>query len=173
MLVAILMLNTLGYYGIFLGLQYRNDLAMANALDDEMYDSANSIMFTVAVSLPYIPDQTDFERVSGKFEYEGELYRMVKQRYAKDVLTVVCIRDTEHKKINHALADYVKTFTGKAAHDKPTSKISVTIIKDYLPMFISIDPVANGWATRISRNTDHRVLMSTFTSSIVHPPERA
>ena len=166
-----ILLNTLGYYGIFLGLHYQNDQAMSRAFDSDNYDHLNTITLKVPVSVPYMPDQPDFDRVDGQFEYNGELYRMVKQRYAKDTLTVVCVTDTEHKKIDLALADYVKTFTDKASDTKPRSKVSLNFIKDYLPISFKIKSSTGGWTLGITHNSQARNLIAAFSASIVHPPE--
>jgi len=163
----------MGYYGVFLGLHLKNAIAMSKALDSDLYDKSNTITLKIAVSIPYMPDQADFDRVEGKFEHNGELYRMVKQRYAKDTLTVVCVKDTEHKRIDLALSDYVKTFTDKATDTKPTSKTTISFIKDYLPNSFEIDSATEGWTLRVLQNPNYRNLIPTFTASIVHPPERA
>ena len=163
----------MGYYGVFLGLHYQNDRAMSEALDSDIYDQSHTITLKVPVSIPYMPDQPDFERVNGQFEHNGELYRLVKQRYAKDTLTVVCVRDTEHKKIDRALADYVKTFTDKPTDTRPASKIAIKFIKDYLPIAFKIGSATEGWSLPVTHNSHYRNLIPTFSSSIVHPPERA
>lgn len=163
----------MGYYGVFLGLHLKNDIDMSKALDADIYDQSNTITLKVAVSIPYMPDQRDFNRVDGQFEHNGELYRMVKQRYAKDTLTVICVKDIEHKKIDLALSDYVKTFTDKATDTKPASKTIISLIKDYLPISFSIDSATEGWTLGVLYNTNHQALIPTFTASIIHPPERA
>jgi hypothetical protein len=167
------MLNIMGYYGVFLGLHLNNDLKMSSALDADIYNQSNTITIKVAVAIPYMLDQSDFSRVNGQFKHNGELYRMVKQRYANDTLTVVCLRDTEHKKIDLALTDYVKTFSDQAPEPAPTSKTAVSFIKDYLPTFFEINSATNGWALQIQHHSDYQRLISTFSASIIHPPERA
>lgn len=162
----------MGYYGVFLGLHLKNDIAMSKALDADIYDPAETITLKVAVTIPYMPDQPDFDRVNGQFEHNGELYRMVKQRYAKDTLTIVCLKDTEHKNIDIALSDYVKAFTDKAS-DKPTSKTTISFIKDYIPMSFEIGSVTEGWSLTIKHYSHYLSISSTFSTSIVHPPERA
>ena len=171
-LVVIVLLNALGYYGIFLGLHYQNDIAMSEALDADRYDVSKELTLKVPVSIAYMPDQSEFERINGKFEYQGELYRMVKQRYAKDTLTVICVKDTESKKIDQVLTDYVKTFTDKAT-DKSNSKITFNFLKDYLSATFSIHTVTTGWSAQVIHNSDYGLLIPNFTASIVHPPERA
>lgn len=171
--VLIILLNTMGYYGIFVGMHYQNDVAMTRALDSDIYDRLSTITLKVPVSIPYMPDQAGFERAGGEFEHDGELYRMVKQRYAKDTLTIVCVLDTEHKKIDLALADYVKTFSDKATDTKPVAKTTISFIKDYLPMSFKIDSATEGWSLPVVHQSPWLGLTPTFSASIIHPPEGA
>lgn len=148
---------------------------MTRSLDADIYDQEHTITLKVPVAIPYMPDQTDFSRASGNFEHEGQLYRIVKQRYAQDTLTVICVRDVEHEKIDTMLADYVKTFTDNAT-DKSTgssSKISITFIKDYLQQSFSMISDSNGWAAKIVLSTKRGMLVPSFAVSINHPPERS
>lgn len=171
-LIVILLLNVLGYYGAFLGMHYSNDLAMTKALDSDDYERSQAVTIKLAMSIPYMPDQTEFTRVEGDFEHEGELYRMVKQRYARDTLTIICVKDPKHKKINDALADYVKAFTDKT-DNKATTKISINFLKEYLPATFSICSSSHGWATDVMHSSRCRTMIPTFIASIIHPPERA
>ncbi len=171
--VVIILFNTVGYYGVFLGLHLKNDFTMSKALADDIYDEASTFTVKVPVSIPYMPDQDDFERAEGKFEHNGQLYRMVKQRYAKDTLTVVCIKDTEHHRINVALSDYVKTVTDKTPDSTPVSKITVSLIKDFLQTSIDINSITAGWAVSVSHNSRYQNIIPHFSASIIHPPERA
>lgn len=172
-LASIVLLNTMGCYLIFLGFHYHNDLAMSKALDSEIYDQSNTISIKVPVSIPYMPYQSGFQKVSGQFKHNGELYRMVKQRYDNDTLIVVCLRDTNHKKIDLALAEHVRTYSDNATDSKPPSKATIGFIKDYLPISFSINSANEGWVMRVIHNLHYRNLIPTFSSSIIHPPERA
>lgn len=145
---------------------------MSKALDADHYDESHAIILKVPVSIPYMPDQLNFERVNGKFEHEGELYRIVKQRYAKDTLTVVCVKDTEHKKIDMVLTDYVKTFTDKTDESKSATKSTISFLKDYLPIYFSINSGSAGWSLSVIHNSEYGNLFPSFSASIVHPPER-
>jgi hypothetical protein len=171
--IAILLLNVMGYYGVFIGLQYRNDIAMMKVLDSNVYEKAHMLTIRIPVSIPYMNDDADFERVDGKFEHEGEVYRLLKQKYAQDTLTVVCIKDSEDKRINQALSNYVKSFTDKATDQHSNLKVTINFIKDYIPQTFSLRSVAAGWTTSFTYNSIHNVLISTFTASVIHPPERA
>lgn len=171
--VLILMLNVMGYYGVFVGMQYQNDMAMTKVLDSNAYDEAHAVTIKIPVSIPYMTDNADFERVNGKFEHEGNVYRLVKQKYAKDTLTVVCVKDFEDQRINQALTKYVKTFADKASDEQSGSKVSFNFIKDYLTQDFSILAGSEGLVTDVILNSFQRNLIPTFSSSVVHPPERA
>lgn len=162
----------MGYYGVFLGLQYRNDVAMTKVLDSNTYDESQTLTIKIPVSIAYMPDG-EFERVDGKFQHEGEVYRMVKQKYAQDTLTVVCVKDHEDKRIDQALTNYVKTFTDKASEENSGSKISLTFIKDYLPQTFSVHSLSAGWINDVVHTSIDRTLIPAFHASVVHPPERA
>lgn len=163
----------MGYYGVFLGLQYRNDTAMTKMLDADQYNASQTVTIKLPVSIPYMNDNTDFERVDGKFEHQGEHYRLVKQKYANDTLTVVCVKDVENKRIDQALSNYVETFSDKAAHQNETSKVTVNFIKDYLPQVFSLKSISSGWEIDVAQYGFYIHLIPSFIVSVVHPPERA
>jgi len=171
-LIFVLLLNILGYYGVFLGLEYRNNIAMTRSFDRGGYDESNTVTISLPLSLPYMTDNKDFERVDGLFEHEGEFYRLVKQKYSNDTLTVVCIKDVENKRIHEALSKYVKTFTDKASDQQQNSKLSISFIKDYYFTPFSLKSVSDGWQSDVTINLYCRNLIPSFVASIVHPPER-
>lgn len=170
-LVAVLLMNTMGYYAVFLGLQHRNNLTMTQLLDANQYDESQLITLEIPMNVPYLNDDEDFERVNGVFEYDGQSFRMVKQKYAKDVLTLVLIKDTENERIMNAMSDYVMSFTDTSNDDG--SNVTITFIKDYIPQAFSILTTSLGWTLDVIVSVDTSHLISSFTASVIHPPERA
>ena len=172
-LVAIFLLNVMGYYGVFLGMQYQNDIAMRKVLDNHRYSESQTITVKVPISIPYMSDNADFERVDGMFEYQGEFYRLVKQKYAKDTLTIVCVKDFENKRIHQALSNYVKTFNEKAPVHNQGSKITVNFIKDYISQYFSIKSISSGWESDTLARSFCNELIPSYITSILHPPEHS
>jgi hypothetical protein len=172
-LVALLLLNVLGYYGVFVGLQYQNEVNQIKRFDAALYDESETFTIKVPISVPYAVDQTDFERVDGEFEHQGQVYRMVKQRLSNDTLQIVCIKDQRETSIALALKDYVKSFTDKPAHGKSNGKTTITFIKDYIITSYEIGHGSGGWASMLPLETRTENLIPSFCVSIVHPPERA
>lgn len=163
----------MGYYGFFLGMQYRNDLTMSRVLDAGAYNDATAFTIKIPLSVPYVAGNDGFERVDGKFEHKGEHYRLVKQKYANDTLTVVCVKDFENKRISQELSNYVKNFSDQGAEHSEQSKINITFIKDYLPQFCAMRTLTAGWEIDLVHHDFARNLIAAFEVSVVHPPERA
>jgi len=170
-LTAILLLNTLGFYVILTGMQYRHDATMMKALDAGRYDASQVIVLKLPVAIPYTPGREDFERADGVIEHEGEHYRLVKQKYAHDTLTMVCLRDTARKQIDERLTDYVKSFTDKTASHDHTVKPGISFIKDYLPQYTVITSLTGGWERNIQHRSTLSTLISSFERCVIQPPE--
>lgn len=168
----LLLLNVMGYYGVFLGLQYKNDQEMIQKFDAENYSDDETITIKIPISIPYATDSKGFERVDGKFEHKGEFYRLVKQKLSQDTLYVVCVKDHQDKRIDDAITSFVKTFTDKPADQHSNSKVVVSFIKDYLPQTFTVQHLSLGWETDVVKESTCNVLRSSFSPSIVHPPER-
>jgi hypothetical protein len=152
-LVALLLLNVMGYYGLFVGLKYKNALRVTSRIEADDYSESETITIKIPLAVPYYGD-TDFERVDGEIEHQGQFYRLVKQKLEKDTLHVVCIRDTRAERIHEALTDYVNTFTDQSA-DRSNAKTIQSFIKDYFPSAFSLDVAAMGWTELLyCRNVD-------------------
>jgi hypothetical protein len=164
-------MNTMGYYAIFMGMQYKNSVTMTARLDADQYDESQTMTIEIPLTVPYMTDDADFKRVDGIFEYKGEFYRLVKQKYAKETLTVVVIKDNENKRINEAMSDYVMSFTDTG--DDQDSKITISFIKDYIPQTFAILQSSMGWQKDVANAITSNNLIPTFTVSVIHPPERA
>lgn len=168
----LLLLNSLGYYGLFIGLRYQQNVEMMQKLDQAAYREADLITIKIPISIPYATDSEDFERVNGIFEHKGEFFRLVKQRFRYDTLHIVCFKDQELGYINQAWEKYVKTFADSQSDNKPNGKTTHTFIKDYLVRTFSILASSLGWECEVLLQSSIPFLIPDFHPSIIHPPER-
>lgn len=168
-LTAILLLNVMGYYGLFLGLRYENSLRIIQRLDADNYNSEETITLKVPLSIPYYGN-TDFERVDGEIEHKGEFYRLVKQKFEKDTLYIVCIKDVKSRQIKQALTKYVKTFSDQPS-DQSNTKTVHTFIKDYIATTFSLGNSSTGWSLSIVHHTAEARIFSPYFLIISPPPE--
>lgn len=144
-LLAIFLLNVLGYYGVFVGLQFKNIQELQARFDDDDYAREHEVTIKVPITIPYATDSKDYTRVDGEFEHQGEVYRMVKQKLQKDTLYIVCVKDITSKDIKQALADYVKTFTDKPINEKGQAKSLQNLIKDFMVTSTTLESTSDGW----------------------------
>ena len=170
-LIVLVLLNVMGYYGVFVGLEYQHGRRMSEKFDTDIYNASEAITIKIPITIPYATE-SDFRRVDGKFEYKGEVYRMVKQRILNGDLYLVCVKDVEGRQIAQALKDYVKTFSDKAADAKSQSKTQITFIKDYIPSSCSIGNSTEGWMSVVCNRPLTHLFADSFFASIIHPPER-
>jgi hypothetical protein len=172
LLVVLLLLNVMGFYGVFVGLKYSNTRELIQKFDDDQFSDLDAVTIKVPITVPYYANtDTEFERVDGEVEYKGEFYRLVKQRYANDTLFIVCIKDTNSRNIKQALSDYVKTFTDRPAQSSQ-SKTIPGFIKDYLITETHLGQVSAGWSYGLTTSSVAAFFSSAFLS-VASPPPKA
>lgn len=170
-LLFLFLLNVLGYYGVFVGLQVKTSHQMRQNFDDDDYDH-EEVTFKMPLTVPYSNDSKEYTRVDGEFEHKGDVYRLVKQRLQSDTLYIVCVKDNASKQINQALEDYVKTFSGNPVSAKGPSKTIQNLIKDFLCHSISIEKQNAGWQETFSFYLIENQY-ELVSSSVTGPPPRA
>jgi len=171
-LILLLLFNALGFYGLLQGLRYKTTQDLVKRLDNHRYSEDETILLKIPVAVPYQIDSEDYERVDGEFEHEGEFYRLVKQKYQNDTLFMVCIKDHTTKRIEQAVADYVKTFTDKPVDAKHNGKVITIFIKDFLPSHITIKSISTGWHSEFVFGI-RTPSLTDRDQSIISPPPRS
>lgn len=170
LLLLIFVLNVFGYYGLFLGARFQVGQEIQASLDVDGYPGNSEITFKVPVTLPYASDMNEYQRVDGEFNYHGDVYRLVKQKFVKDALFIVCVKDAQSKKIDRALEDYVKTFADNPSSEKNHSKGVPSVSKDYFSVVIAIEKTHLGWEHLLQWPEIHRGEIASFHRPIVQPP---
>jgi hypothetical protein len=167
-----MLMTSMGFYGIFLGLKLRNDAATVRQLDRDDLREFETVTFKIPISLPYSLDDTGFERIDGKYEHNGEFFRLVKQRYAHDTLTIVCVKDKHEKVIENAMMTYVKTFASQHTESQG-AKLQISMIKDYLPQSFGLMTGADGWVTKLHFYSESAKEKCAHLKRVIKPPELA
>ena len=144
-LCVLILFNTVGYYGVFLCLWYKNDREMFRKIDSEMYSNAETITIKIPFALPYSSDSKDFHRIDGKFEHYGKTYRLVKQRLIRDTLHIVCIRDIKEKIIFNLMADVVKR-SSDLQFSSANKKLLNSLVKDYVSISRMLSRCQERWS---------------------------
>jgi len=145
---------------------------MSRALNEDYYDASEAVTIRIPIALPYQYDNPHFLRAEGKFIHEGESYRLIKQKYERDTLTVVCVRDDQDKQIQHALADFVSTFTDSPVDgDMPAAKSLVLFTKEYLLTTTALGTSAFGWTLDLGVSGIPQIVDDIHATPVAQPPE--
>lgn len=139
MLIGLFLFNVIGYYGIYVAMLRQARLALNEKIDNDLLKDDQTVTIKIPITLPYPGQQNVYERVQGDFEYHGEFYKLVKQKYVNDTLHVVCTKNQEEKKAFNVLTDFVKLSTDQTPSSGQSTKTLVSLIKDYSPVLTSVD----------------------------------
>ena len=170
--LALFLFNIGGYYLVYWGLQSQAKKDLLHRLDAENYSSEDLIVISVPMSLPYPLQQQGYERADGEFEYQGEYFRLVKQRLENDTLFMVCIKDQSKKKLVKVLNEYSNYANNLPAGAHRTLDMFSKLFKDYTAASLLYVAAGNGWSAPIQYG-EQQITLLGITQSVTSPPPRA
>ncbi|HTF18999.1 MAG TPA: hypothetical protein VK658_13050 [Chryseolinea sp.] len=171
-LLAVFLFQLVGYYFVYLGFSVRANKELISRLDAHDYSADETLTLKIPFTLPYWMNAETFERVDGDFEYQGQFYKLVKQKLSNDTLYVVCIKNTGEKKLFDALSNYIKLANDLPATSKQALKLWGSIVKDYLPNESIGIAQSNGWSAINEFGRDHIITPSSPLVSVISPPPK-
>ena len=118
---------------VFWGLRFHSDLKLSDRVRANLYEASEIVELKIHVSLPYPIQDQGFQSVDGRFEHNGEHFRLIKQKFDNDTLYIVCIRDFETRRLVNTMRDYVELtngFDGSTPDQKALNYLS-KLIKDF------------------------------------------
>ncbi|MBS1665511.1 MAG: hypothetical protein JST68_31005 [Bacteroidetes bacterium] len=165
--------NLAGYRILFSCLERQAQEKMIERLDHKCYDRATLTEIKVPLRLPYILNDTDFERYDGSITLAGVNYNYVERKVANDTLILHCIPNKSANKIRSAYTEYGKHANGAQQNHTRLLLQSLSVAgfdqgHDFYParlVFLVESP-------RYSR-AGEIVVDDKFASSPEQPPDRA
>jgi hypothetical protein len=168
--LLLFLFNAGGYYGLFWLIRQQSEKDLLARIENDTH-SQQEITLEIPLALPYPVSDNGLSRMNGEFEYQGEHYKLIKQKLKDGVLYLVCVKNIDGTKIDSLLADY-----SKAANDIPTQShqglnFLSKIFKDFQPTSITEFEIAAMVIPQYrSINTDAEILYPAYPV-IVPPPE--
>lgn len=146
-LLALFLLNVGGYYLVIWGLQSNHESNLIQRLDKNLYHADETLTIKIPLTLPYPIHTRDFERVDGTFEYEGQFYRLVKQKLVSDTLHIVCYKDDHSQQLESVMEDFAKT-TADVPSSPRKQTSNVKPISEYEATPLQILLSTEGWCLK-------------------------
>lgn len=108
LLIALFLFNLFGYRILFDYEQQQSDVRLEALLDKQDYNDADLITIKVPLSLPYVNNQQNFERVDGEITVNGKILKYVKRKISDGNLILLCLPDHNKMQIESAKNDFFK-----------------------------------------------------------------
>ena len=171
-LLLIFTFNLGGYYLFFWLLKKQSDLDIIRNLDQGNYESYDLMEIKIPLALPYPIQPSEFERKDGEFDHQGRFYKMVKQKFENDTITIVCIKDDKAKNIADARDQFHFRFSGGSNPNTETAlnyfwNLQKILFSNTLQVKLS----AIGWSREITRHDSQHYLSTFFLFLLTPPPE--
>jgi uncharacterized FlgJ-related protein len=145
------------------------DRLLARLDADEVSDH-DAVVFSVPITLPYPIHEAEYQRTDGDFEYQGEYFKLVKQKIENDTLFLVCVKNKEARKIARALTDYSKLANNiPTESNKAALNFLAKLFKDFNPEN-SLDLSYSTYLERIIIYFDSVPAMQAGIHSLQLPP---
>ena len=129
----VFLFNVGGYYVVFWGLRFHNDQRLLHRVEANLYHDNEIVELKIPVTLPYPLQDQGFQPVDGRFEHNGEHFKLIKHKFENDTLYVVCIRDFETRKLVNTMRNYVEMANGFDATSSNQKALNYLgkLIKDF------------------------------------------
>lgn len=138
-----------GYYIVFWGLRVKADREIVSKIENNTYNSEETVLIKVPFSLPY-PVSEDFQFVKGKFEHRGEYYKLIKQKLEGDTLYILCIKDSKEKHLNNKMIEYGSLSNDLPRQSKQSQNLLSKLLKEYEPFRQLVFATEEGWVASLT-----------------------
>ena len=123
-LLILFLFNLTGYRLFFHYLGERSDSHYTSIINKEEYDESQLLTIRVNLNMPYLVDRTEFERVDGEIEIDGQVYKYVKRRIYNGQLVLMCLPNNDRTKLQAAENNYTEFSLNIAATKNSTDSPS-------------------------------------------------
>ena len=172
MLLLVYLFNLGGYTMAFRYFMYTAETGLTRQLEKNNYNNADLVAIRIPLHLPYVQNNSRFERVDGSVENNGVQYNYVKRRVYNDTLYILCLpnqQKTSLVKEKARFAGEVTDFAG-SKKDKESSAKKAAPFNEYnnsIHQYQMTSPLVTGAQTGSHGNS---ALASTIKDTPEHPP---
>ncbi len=171
-MLLIFLFNGIGYYGLFYLTRQQLQTDILHKLDAGTYTDSQTVTLKIPFALPYqLTPDADYERVNGDFRFQGDFYKLVKQKLVNDTLYIICIRDNEEKRLNTVVTDFIKI-----NHSLPASSKALKLLQGFCKDFESglqteVEIHSRLVVNIVSKTTSQYVVSDAIHAKTTPPPE--
>lgn len=137
LLLVLFLLNTIGYRIALFFAERESDIHLEASLDRDLYNEDDLVTITVPLSLPYLNNQSQFERVDGEIRFNGKIYKYVKRKVIEGSLILLCLPDYNKMRLQSEANDSYKNINDITAgsNSKKSSNSKSVSLKNIFSEF--------------------------------------
>jgi hypothetical protein len=143
-LLLLLLFNLVGYRLLFHYAQERSDARITARIERAHYDESELRMLRVPLSLPYMTDQSEFERVEGEITLDGHIYKYVKRKVEGGQLVLMVLPDHDKTALEDARTTFFKMANELQEDDAPDPSAPVKSLS-FKSFWIEYDEQPAAW----------------------------
>ncbi len=174
LLIALFLFNLFGYRILFDYEQQQSDIRLEVSLDKQDYNDADLITIKVPLSLPYINNQQNFERVNGEITVNGKILKYVKRKISDGNLVLQCLPDKNKMQIESAKDEFFKYANDLVQHNesKKSGNTKPGVFKNLLSEYDINTSDCSSFAQRMMHTYNYTSGLKFLPSSHYKLPEQ-
>ena len=143
-LTFLFLFNLAGYRLFFNYLQQKSDAQYEYSLDNNSYDESNMLTVKVDLDMPYLAENTSFERVDGEITVDGKIYKYVKRKIHNGQLVLLCLPDEKKTRLRSSREEYFFYANNLASHSDskqsvPKAAQAKNVATDYDQNYLDVN----------------------------------
>ena len=139
-LLALFLFNLIGYKALFYYAILQSDYKVETSIENNTYNHGELITLHIPLSLPYIENSPNFERVNGEINFNGKLYKYVQRKIENGELVLLCLPDANKMQLENSKNDYFKgTFDLQQNNAAKKTPQQVAVFKNVLSEFEKVN----------------------------------
>jgi hypothetical protein len=175
LLLAVYLFNLAGYTLVFRYFISQSEAGFISQLDQEKYNEAELIEVSIPLHLPYVQNNSQFERVDGSLENGGIQYNYVKRRIQNDTMYIMCLPNQQKNLLVKGKSNYAGEANDFSANKKnkgadAKKAVPAAEYNNYISQYAIVPPVS---LTTATLHTAAASLLNRATGTPEHPPKTA
>ena len=166
----------LGHFGVSLLMENYFDVVWSYKIEQDLIEEKEYIEYAIPFATPYQIDRPDFYKTNTEVEIGNENYRIIKQRYARDTLFLVFVKDTLKNKVDQSVNEW-KTFAAESNSSSQKGKEFIRFLispKPFLPIaLLNLDLKHSVLSNQKFKGFISDKYISYIKKIPVPPPEKA
>lgn len=172
--IFLFLFNLSGYYLYYKYFIYRADQQAISQIDNHLYEESELMEIKIALNLPYLTGNGQYERIDGEIQHQGVYYNYVERKVSNDTLYLKCRPNSLKTDLQNSLAEYTKNVNAIPSSEKngnaSLKKLSLTCEYIQHSLVYLVNMVAAPAAEHMSAM--HLQLPGSFIEDFFKPPRR-